>query len=1026
MTSFKGLKRTKYIFTVCASVLLISNAKAQILTPQQPTQSNLFAAEEQFLQGYYKNAAQAAKLFLSQNGEYTNAKQPAEADKAKYIIAVSGLKTNTHDCEEFAVNYLKQTANPTYKQRTAYMLGQFYFKNHQLDNAIEYYELAGIANLNNKEVINAKFELAYCYFNKSRFDEAEPLLAAVKELGGKYYDAGNYYYGLLAYNQNNYADALKSFKAIVNNPEYKDIVPYYIAEIYYYTNKKDRALQDALRLIKKPEQSFYYKELHLLTAQIYFEKEDYKSALPYFEYFYEHTDRIRKEDLYEMAYCYYKLGKWNSAIDNFKQLSDSKDSLGQNSMYLLGDCYLHIGDKKSARNAFSICSDMNYNKSEQEAALLLAAQLSFEQGYHSDAIYYTNLLLAEYPNSVHTDDAKTLMSDLLIRTNNYKEAYNALQDVQNRNNDYNRVYQKVAYGYAMQEMQQGNYEHADELLSQSLKHATDLTYKTAAHFWKAEVLYKLQKYDQAISYGNMFIRNSAVKEDVTYLAPAATTPHAYITMGYAAMASSKFDLAQNYFSRASFTAKSYDSVFIANAILHEADAVFMQKDYETAIELYDRVIASNSPDADYAHFQKATILGLQGKNKAKVSILGELINKVPRSKYANAARYEMGITLIEEDKYSAAINTLMPLTQAYEMRNMAPTAWMKIGFAYQQTNSNAKAIDAYKRIVTEYPLSEERPAALDALKSLYIQIGKPESYAQLLKDNNMEAAEEGALDSTYYATAEAKYADGNWPASEKLLNDYLAKYPNGVFVTKANYYLAQSLFNQKKNKEALKYYDQVLSSPWNNFSENSAQRAAQISFDAGDMDAARNYYNQLRGIAMNQESLLIAYNGLMQTSFELNETDRAAVYADTVLSMPNLDDNTFNHATLHKARSLYNSGSLNDAIALFRDIKDAKKSTVSAEAGYYIAKIYYDQDELKEAEEAALKNAQRAGIEYWVVRSYMLLAEILVKQKDYFNAKATLQSIVKNCKIDELKTEAKKRLREVRKIENKESKLSDQ
>ncbi len=1025
MTSFKGLKRTKYIFTVCASVLLFSNAKAQILTPNLPAKSNLFIAEEQFLQGYYKNAAQSAALFLSQHNQPTNTQQYAATDKAKYIVAVSGLKTDAVNCEETAVAFANNTANPTYKQRTAYMLGQFYFKNHQLEKAIEYYELAGIANLNNKEVINAKFELAYCYFNKSRFDEAEPLLAAVKELGGKYYDAGNYYYGLLAYNQNNYNDALKSFKAITNNPEYRDIVPYYIAEIYYYTDKKDRALKDALRLINKPEQTFYHNELHLLAAQIYFEQEDYKSALPYFEYFYEHTDRIRKEDLYEMAYCYYKLGKWHSAIDNFKQLSDSKDSLGQNSMYLLGDCYLHIGDKKSARNAFSICSDMNYNKSEQEAALLLAAKLSFEQGYHSDAIYYTNLLLAEYPNSVHTDDAKTLMSDLLIRTNNYKEAYKALQDVHNRNNDYNRVYQKVAYGYAMQEMQQGRYAHADSLLSQSLKHATDLTYKTAAHFWKAELLYKLEQFENALQYGNLFIRNSSVKEDVAYIAPAATNPHAYITMGYAAMATSKFDEAQNYFSRASFTAKSYDSTFIANAILHEADAVFMQKDYETAIELYDRVIATNSPDADYAHFQKAVILGLQGKNKAKVSILGELINKVPRSKYANAARYEMGLTLIEDDKYNAAINTLMPLTKAYEMRNMAPKAWMKIGFAYQQTKSNTKAIDAYKRIVVEYPLSEERPAALDALKSLYIQIGKPESYAQLLKDNNMETAEEGSLDSTYYATAEAKYADENWPAAENLLKNYLSKYPNGVFVTKANYYLAQSLYNQNKHKEALGYYDQVLNSPWSNFSENSAKIAATISYNAGDMGNARAYYNKLRSMAINQDGLLVAYNGLMLTSAKLNEGDQAAAYADTVLSMPNLDDNTFNNATLYKARLLYNTGSLNDALLLYHQIQEAKVAAIAAEANYYIAKIYYDQNELKEAEELALKNAQRAGEEYWVVRSYMLLAEVLVKQDDFFNAKATLQSIVKNCKIDELKSEAKTRLKEVRKLENKQSKLSD-
>ena len=1025
MTPYKGKKRNQYIFSICASVLLFGNAQAQILTPNLPEENKLVIAEEQFLQGYYKNAVQNAQLFLNQHQENTNTQQYTQTDKAKYILSVSGLETRAENCEKTAVDFISNTPNPTYKQRTAYSLGQFYFKNHMLDKAIEYYELAGIANLNNKEVINAKFELAYCYFNKSRFDEAEPLLAAVKELGGKYYDAGNYYYGLLAYNQNNYNDALNSFKAIQGNPEYSDVVPYYIAEIYYYTGKKEKALQSALRLIKKPEQSFYHNELHLLAAQVYFEQEKYNEALPYFEYFYEHTDRIRKEDLYEMAYCYYKLGKLHSAINNFKQLSDSKDSLGQNSMYLLGDCYLQIGDKKSARNAFSICSDMTYNRAEQEAALLLVAKLSFEQGYHSDAIYYTNILLAEYPNSKHTDDAKTLMSDLLIRTNNYKEAYNALQDVSTHNNDYNRVYQKVAYGYAMQEMQMGNDKHADSLLTQSLQHATDLVYKGAAHFWKSELSYRLGNHQAAISYGSRFIRNSLIKEDVAYLSPSATNSNAYITMGYAAMALSKYEQAQGYFSRASFTARSYDSTFIANAILHEADAVFMQKDYETAIELYERVIASNSPDADYAHFQKATILGLQGKNKDKVSILGMLVNKVPPSKYATAARYEMGLTFIEDDKYSAAINTLKPLTQAYQVRNMAPKAWMKIGFANQQAGDNTKAIEAYKHIVLEYPTSEERPAALDALKSLYISTGQPRAYAKLLEENNLETAEQGTLDSTYYATAETQYADENWPKAVTLFKDYIAKYPNGVFVTKANYYLAQSLYNQNKRDEALTHYDNVLNAAWNNFSENSAKRAASISFDAGNMEDAHKYYIILRSMAIDQEGLLEAYNGLMLSSYELDQVDVAAKYADTVLSMPDVDKNTYNSATLYKARSLFTSGSLDDALPLFQELQDAEVNTISAEANYYTANIFYQKDKLKRAEETALKNAQQAGNEFWVVRSYMLLADILVKQKDYFNAKATLQSIVKNCKIDELKAEAKRKLKAVKKLENKQSKLSD-
>jgi hypothetical protein len=61
-----------------------------------------------------------------------------------------------------------------------------------------------------------------------------------------------------------------------------------------------------------------------------------------------------------------------------------------------------------------------------------------------------------------------------------------------------------------------------------------------------------------------------------------------------------------------------------------------------------------------------------------------------------------------------------------------------------------------------------------------------------------------------------------------------------------------------------------------------------------------------------------------------------------------------------------------------------------------------------------------------VGNSYILLADILVKQNDYFNAKALLQSIVKNTKSSDLKQEAAKKLEEVKSSEKRQSKLSEE
>lgn len=1017
----KGIIRYTYVFLTIISVFN-NRASAQLLTPAQPSNYWLALAEEQYNQQHYTLAAQSASNYISGHNRHLYAASKDALEKAAYFRVLSQLKISKQGCADSADAFIKQTSNPAYKQRASYHLAQYHFNANNFGEAISCYELAGIANLNNREIANSKFELAYCYFNNKQFEEAEQQFASIKEIEGKYYDAGNYYYGLLAYNREKYPDALRSFERIADNKEYRDIVPYYIAEIYYFTGNKQKALEDAERLIKRKEKLYYDNELHLLAAQVLFEQEKYSDALPYFEYYYNKVDKIRKEDLYEMAYCYFMVQQWEDAIDKFKPLSSTRDSLGQSAMYLLGDCYLKTENRKSARNAFTICADMPFNRGQQEASLLLAAKLSYEMGYNDEAINYINELLRLYPSSRFHDEASTLLSDLLIRTNNYREAYASLQDITNHNAEYWRVNQKVTYGYALLQLQDGNISMADELLTASLQKPVDEVYEAAANFWKGDVSFQLHRYNDAIIYTERFLKAGG-NTKVQRLSHAATTSNAYLNLGYASMENKDFKAAKEYFNLARNPADQ-NSEMAVNMMLREADAAFMQKEFGEAALLYDKVIALNSTESDYARYQKSILLGLQGKNSEKAALLKALINTTPPSPYALDARYEIALTYIEEDKYQAAIKELLPLTEAHERLNMPPRALMKIGFCYQQQTNTEKAIESYRRIVTDYPSSDEKPAALDALKSLYLQNNQPDLYAQLLRENNI-SSDDRAIDSAFYTAAETQFAAAKWDAAKKAFAAYLEKYPNGAFAIKAHYYKAESHQQLKEYDKALADYESVLSMPWNNFSENSARKASAIAMRNNDFSRAFNSFTALRNNAMTQESLLVAYTGLMQTSYEMTNFENADAYADTVLSLAEAESEATNDALLYKARALSKQGKDAEALVIYKQLGTSKKPAILCEAQYHIAASYYKNNQLKEAETIAGNAIQAGGSDYWVVKSYILIADILTKQKDYFNAKATLQSIVKNTRIAELKQEATAKLEEVKALEKKQSKLSD-
>jgi TolA-binding protein len=370
---------------------------------------------------------------------------------------------------------------------------------------------------------------------------------------------------------------------------------------------------------------------------------------------------------------------------------------------------------------------------------------------------------------------------------------------------------------------------------------------------------------------------------------------------------------------------------------------------------------------------------------------------------------------------------LHQLTDSVSDKSFAPGAWMKTGFIYQQTNEDNKAIEAYKRVVIDYPASEDRMPALDALKSLYIEINQPAAYTQMLRDNNLPSADSSSIDSTYYAAAEAQFAAGKMENARQGFTSYLEQYPNGIFAIKAHYYKAESNFQLKKYKDARQDYEIILAGPWNDFYENSARHAAVIAYDEKDYPAAFDYYQKLKESTSGKQMKELAYTGLMKSGYYSGKYSETSLYADTVLAMPGVSAELVNEATYFKARSLQEMGNADDATTLYEQLSSNKNGEIAAESRYRISEILFKQDKLKDAEEAANEAIRlSSGYDYWIVRSYLLLSDILIKQKDYFNAKATLQSVVKHTKIAELKTEATKKLEEVKALEKKQSKLSEE
>ena len=157
-------------------------------------------AKELFVKEQYALAYPLLKVLKEQYPDNSISNHTYINDDLSYYYIVCELKLQQPVAEDEAKHYVEVVSNEPRRQLMSYHLAKFYFTKDDFNNAINYYERAGLDNLSNEEIADAKFERAYCYFNLKQFAEAKPLFDEIHQLpNNKYYFAANYYYGFISY-----------------------------------------------------------------------------------------------------------------------------------------------------------------------------------------------------------------------------------------------------------------------------------------------------------------------------------------------------------------------------------------------------------------------------------------------------------------------------------------------------------------------------------------------------------------------------------------------------------------------------------------------------------------------------------------------------------------------------------------------------------------------------------------------------------------------------------------------------------
>ena len=1008
------------IIASVAAVISVFSLQAQQTRIYTDPQEKFKEAKEYYQKDQYSLAYPLFKELQQALRETDLINDALMTQEVNYYTTVLSLKQNEDRAEARAIDYIELEKNNARVQQMNFHLGEFYYRQQKFADAAKYYEDAGIANLSNREIADMKFHQGYSYFTLQQFNQAKPLFNSIRQITDdpNYIDA-NYYYGFLAFRDRNYNDALESFKIVENEATYASVVPYYIAQIYYIQGKKEEAIAYAEKKIKGGNAQYYDREMKLMLGHGYFERKEFDKGLPYLEEYVQKSAKVTRENLYELSYSYYIAGQYPKAISGFKQLSGKDDSLSQHAMYLLGDSYLKVGEKANARNAFLFCASNASNKAQKEISKFQYAKLSYELGYQDEALNSLSSFLADYPSSNYNTEARDLMVMVLANTNNYKDAMSLMEGLSNPSANSKKMYPRILFGRATELINDGRLQEADALLDKAMKDPNNAEILPLVNFWKGEIAYRTDKLDNAIKHYNAYLDAGA---------PASGEANANsirYNLGYSYLRKENYPAALKFFEQVGKNPALNSDALTQDAYIRSADCYFMSRDYSRAKAMYDNVIKLSWPAEDYATFQVAMIAGVRSSNE-KISLMNTMARKFPTSSLVGDANMEIANAYLADERFREAIAPLNNVLKLATNNSLKPQAQLKLGIANYNLNNNREALTQYKNLVQAYPNSPEAGEALENIKSIYVEDGKPEEYANYMRQMG-RPLDVSTEDSLSWSVALTQYQSGNTNAALTAFNNYIQRFPGGAYSLDANFYRGEIYYDRKDWNNALSGYNAVAEKAPNRFAEKAILQAARIYFfEQKNYTQAESYYAQLKQIASGQENRLEAMRGLLRCQYQLQKWDQAVENANELVTLKGSSSDDKALANMAIAKSYQVNGQYDLAIANYKSVVVLNKAALAAEARYEIANSWFALNKLSDAEKTAFEVINKSGsYDYWVTKSYILLGDIYFRQKDYFNAKATFQSIVDNSIVPEFKKEAQEKLNRVVDEEGKNSKVGN-
>ena len=955
---------------------------------------------------YYKNAQQEIDMAkeLFETGKYISSfrefekiqsKLDAKSElysEAEYYKSVASLKAGYSAGSKMLTSFTENYAESPYINKAWYNLGEYQFERKQYMVAARTFQNIDRKDIGKDELVKLKYMNGYSNLTEDNLDIALREFYDIKDANNIYSKPATYYWAHIMYLQENYESALEGFTKLNNDPNYSKVIPLYVSHIYYKQEKYSDVVNYTTTVINDVQEEDKI-ELSKIVGDSYFHLNEYEKAIPYLETYFNATNLKTREDNYILGICYYHTDQFEKATPLLVNASKGNDEMAQNAYYHLADCYIKTDDKEKAKLAFDAASKLDFDENIKEDALFSYAKLTYELSYSpfNETIKAFDNYISLYPNSERNAEAYRILTEVYMVTKNYKDAIESIEKIASKTPTILQAYQRVTFYRGLELFNNLAYNEAIKYFNLSLENNSyDRQINARALFWKGEALYRLGDYNNAINTFNRFITTAGASS-------VSEFNSAEYNLGYAYFKLEDYQNASSHFRKYVSANQNNRSEKLADALNRTGDYYFLNTDYEMAIQNYRQSYSMKTFEADYALFQIAVCQGLNQNQNGKVENLEKLLTEFPESDFEDDALYELGRAYERMGQSLDAIKLYQQILDKYEYSTYYRKALLQIGLIHYNNGDYDKSLVRYKEVVENFPGTPEAQAALSGIRNCYVELNNINEYfayaRKLGTDVNVTVSEQDSL--TFLAAERVYMAGENRAASQ--LQRYLQQFPNGSFTSNAHFYLAEALYKEGKYSEANQHYTYVVNQPDNIFTEPALSRASELTYNTEKYQEALEMFNRLEKVSNGKWNILKANTGQMRCYMILNNYTEAIKAAQKIKKSDIANEALKREANYAEGKSNYELGKINEALPGLKAVATDVTFEQGSEAKYLVIEIYYKQGKLKQSEDEIMDFIDKnTPYQYWLGKSFLVLADIYISNGDEFQAKHTLKSLAEN------------------------------